>query len=146
MNVQDPKPASRCDLRPSPGRGMYRLGENSRALSGALVKMSGAMSTNYHQLLEAAIRHLEDLKSNGVRYVCASPTTLRALAAAPARRAQPSSLATDSRAARSENRMPQTQTTVAERVSSQPIIAAEQPDSAGPREEADTKEQAMAEL
>ena len=43
------------------------------------------MSVAYDQLLEATIRHLEDLKSRGVRYVAVAPETLRALAQAPGR-------------------------------------------------------------
>ena len=39
-----------------------------------------AMPTAYDQLLDAAIRHLEDLQAHGVRHVAVSPETLRALA------------------------------------------------------------------
>ena len=46
------------------------------------------MPTAYDQLLEAALRHLEDLKANGVRHVAVSPETLRGLAQ-PAARAKP---------------------------------------------------------
>ncbi len=38
------------------------------------------MPSTYHQLLDATIQHLEDLKSRGVRHVAVSPETLRALA------------------------------------------------------------------
>jgi uracil-DNA glycosylase family 4 len=38
------------------------------------------MSAAYHQLLDATIRHLEELKSRGVRLVAVAPDTLRALA------------------------------------------------------------------
>jgi DNA polymerase len=38
------------------------------------------MSDTYHQLLDATIQHLEDLKARGVRHVAVSPETLRALA------------------------------------------------------------------
>jgi DNA polymerase len=38
------------------------------------------MSDNYRQLLDAAIEHLENLKSRGVRHVAVAPETLRALA------------------------------------------------------------------
>ena len=38
------------------------------------------MSSTYHQLLDATIQHLEDLKSRGVRHVAVAPETLRALA------------------------------------------------------------------
>jgi len=37
------------------------------------------MSTAYDQLLDATIRHLEDLKSRGVQHVAVAPETLRAL-------------------------------------------------------------------
>jgi len=40
-----------------------------------MVSMSGA----YHQLLEATIQHLEDLKARGVRFVSVSPETLARL-------------------------------------------------------------------
>ena len=46
------------------------------------------MPTAYDQLLDAAIRHLEDLKAYGVRHVAVSPETLRELAQ-PAARAKP---------------------------------------------------------
>jgi DNA polymerase len=42
------------------------------------------MPDAYSQLLDAAIQHLEDLKSRGVRNVAVSPETLRALARPPA--------------------------------------------------------------
>jgi uracil-DNA glycosylase family 4 len=42
------------------------------------------MSDAYHQLLDATIQHLEDLKSRGVRHVAVSPETLRSLTAPPA--------------------------------------------------------------
>ena len=38
------------------------------------------MSDAYHELLDATIQHLEDLKTRGVRHVAVSPETLRALA------------------------------------------------------------------
>jgi DNA polymerase len=38
------------------------------------------MSAAYRQLLEATIRHLEELKSRGVRHIAVAPETLRALA------------------------------------------------------------------
>ncbi len=38
------------------------------------------MSDAYHQLLDATIQHLEDLKSRGVQHVAVAPETLRALA------------------------------------------------------------------
>jgi DNA polymerase len=41
--------------------------------------------TAYDQLLDAAIRHLEDLKAQGVRHVAVSPETLRELAQPPVR-------------------------------------------------------------
>lgn len=43
------------------------------------------MPSAYEQLLDAAIQHLETLKTRGVRYVPVSPETLRALAAGPQR-------------------------------------------------------------
>jgi uracil-DNA glycosylase family 4 len=43
------------------------------------------MSTNYDQLLDATIQHLEDLKARGVRHVAVAPETLRALAQPVAR-------------------------------------------------------------
>jgi DNA polymerase len=39
-----------------------------------------AMSDDYRQLLDAAIQHLESLKSRGIRHVPVAPETLRALA------------------------------------------------------------------
>jgi DNA polymerase len=49
------------------------------------------MSAAYDQLLDATIRHLEELKSMGVRHVSVAPETLRSLArpAAPATRPAP---------------------------------------------------------
>jgi uracil-DNA glycosylase family 4 len=41
------------------------------------------MSSAYEQLLDSAIRHLEDLQARGVRHVAVASETLRALAAAP---------------------------------------------------------------
>jgi len=41
------------------------------------------MSDGYRQLLDAAIQHLENLKSRGVRHVAVAPETLRALALPP---------------------------------------------------------------
>lgn len=38
------------------------------------------MSDAYHDLLDATIQHLEDLKARGVRHVAVAPETLRALA------------------------------------------------------------------
>jgi DNA polymerase len=37
------------------------------------------MSDNYHQLLDATIQHLQELKSRGVRFVAVSPETLAAM-------------------------------------------------------------------
>lgn len=46
------------------------------------------MSEKFHQLLTATIEHLQNLKAQGVRFVCVSPETLSALAnPPPARRA-----------------------------------------------------------
>ena len=42
------------------------------------------MASAYNQLLDATIRHLEDLKSRGACHVAVSPETLRALAQPPA--------------------------------------------------------------
>ena len=41
------------------------------------------MSAAYHELLDATIQHLENLKSRGVRHVAVDPATLRALAVPP---------------------------------------------------------------
>lgn len=46
------------------------------------------MSSDYHQLLDATIRHLEEMKSRGVKFVPVTPETLRTLAQ-PAAKAQP---------------------------------------------------------
>ncbi len=46
------------------------------------------MSPTYHQLLDATIQHLEDLKSRGVRHVAVAPETLRALAQPPVKESQ----------------------------------------------------------
>jgi DNA polymerase len=46
------------------------------------------MSTCYHELLEATIRHLEQLKAGGVRFVRVSPAALTALAEKPSTRFQ----------------------------------------------------------
>ena len=42
-----------------------------------------AMSVGYQQLLDAAIRHLEDLKAQSVKFVSLSPETLAALGSSP---------------------------------------------------------------
>src|SRR5437764_2413920 len=42
-----------------------------------------AMSVGYQQLLDAAIRHLEELKAEGVNFVSLSPETLAALGPSP---------------------------------------------------------------
>jgi DNA polymerase len=47
------------------------------------------MSAAYHELLDATIRHLEDLKSRGVRHLAVTPETLRALAQPPPKTAAP---------------------------------------------------------
>src|SRR6266404_232668 len=49
-----------------------------RALPRTKAKI-GAMSDAYHQLLEATIRHLSELKARGVRFVPVSPETLAGL-------------------------------------------------------------------
>src|SRR5215471_10752351 len=41
------------------------------------------MSDSYHQLLDATIRHLQDLKARGVRFVPVSPKTLTDLNESP---------------------------------------------------------------
>jgi DNA polymerase len=46
------------------------------------------MASAYNQLFDATIRHLEDLKSHGVRHVAVAPETLRALAQPPAAKPQ----------------------------------------------------------
>jgi DNA polymerase len=48
-----------------------------------------AMSDAYHQLLEATIQHLQDLKAGGDRFVPVAAETLAALARPPARAAAP---------------------------------------------------------
>jgi DNA polymerase len=52
------------------------------------------MSAAHEQLLEATIRHLEDLQAQGVRYVAVAPETLRALARPAARPAPPAARTT----------------------------------------------------
>jgi uracil-DNA glycosylase family 4 len=47
------------------------------------------MSVGFHQLLDAAISHLEDLKAHGVRYVAASPELIDALRQPVAARPKP---------------------------------------------------------
>ena len=46
------------------------------------------MASAYNQLLDATIRHLEDLKSRGACHVALTPETLRALAQTPAAKSQ----------------------------------------------------------
>ena len=41
------------------------------------------MSDGYHELLDATIGHLQDLKSHGVKFLPVKPETLTALAAPP---------------------------------------------------------------
>ncbi len=48
--------------------------------NGEKTNFQSLMSSTYHQLLDATIQHLEDLKSRGVRHVAVAPETLRALA------------------------------------------------------------------
>jgi DNA polymerase len=47
------------------------------------------MSTAYDELLDATIRHLEGLKSRGVRHLAVTPEALRALAQPPPKAARP---------------------------------------------------------
>ena len=47
------------------------------------------MSTAYDELLDATIRHLEGLKSRGVRHLAVTPETLRALSQPPTKVARP---------------------------------------------------------
>jgi DNA polymerase len=47
------------------------------------------MSAAYHQLLDATIQHLENLKTRGVRHVAVAPETLRALAQPPPKNSAP---------------------------------------------------------
>ena len=61
-----------------------------RALRNRVVKL-GSMSASYHQLLEATIQHLENLKARGVRFVPVSPDALSALACLPPIYLQPAS-------------------------------------------------------
>lgn len=42
---------------------------------------SSSMSASYNELVDAAVRHLQDLKARGTRYVPVAPATLKALAA-----------------------------------------------------------------
>lgn len=49
------------------------------------------MSSDYDQLLEATIRHLEGVKARGTRHVAVAPETLRALAQPVTRAANPQS-------------------------------------------------------
>ena len=51
------------------------------------------MSDAYHQLLDAAVEHLETLKSRGVRYVPVSPETLQSFATAPRVASRPAPVA-----------------------------------------------------
>ena len=44
------------------------------------------MSAAYDQLLDATIRHLEELKSRGVQHVAVAPETLRALTTSSSRK------------------------------------------------------------
>jgi uracil-DNA glycosylase len=46
---------------------------------GAARSMMAAMSVAYHQLLDGAIQHLQELQASGARFVSVSPETLTAL-------------------------------------------------------------------
>ena len=61
----------------------YFVPQFSRPFRRALVTLL-PMSSAYDQLLEAAIRHLENLQARGVRHVAVAPETLRALTLPPA--------------------------------------------------------------
>ncbi|HEX3799063.1 MAG TPA: uracil-DNA glycosylase [Verrucomicrobiae bacterium] len=63
------------------------------------------MSDAYHQLLDAAIQHVEELKARGVRYVTVSPESLAALSQAPQKIAAPAASVSTSA------KMPATQVT-----------------------------------
>ena len=54
------------------------------------------MSAAYNELLDATIRHLEELKSLGVRHVAVTPETLRSLAKPPSPAARPARAYPDS--------------------------------------------------
>src|SRR3954447_17309633 len=62
-----------------------------RALPAAWITMS-AMPDAYNELLDAAIQHLEALKTRGVRFVSVSPENLAALSQAPRKTSSPSSI------------------------------------------------------
>jgi DNA polymerase len=47
------------------------------------------MSTAYHELLDATIRHLEGLKARGMRHLAVAPETLRALSQPPPKTTAP---------------------------------------------------------
>jgi uracil-DNA glycosylase family 4 len=62
------------------------------------------MSAIYHQLLDATIQHLQDLKAQGQRYVAVSPETLQVLAQPLPRAPQPSEPIQNARAPQSSSR------------------------------------------
>lgn len=74
----------RLNSTPSPGcaKQFFAL-QFSRPPAPSLATML-PMSSAYEQLLDATIRHLENLQARGVRHVPATSETLRALALAPA--------------------------------------------------------------
>ena len=55
------------------------------------------MSAIYHQLLDATIQHLQDLKAQGQRYVAVSPETIGALTQPPPRATQAAAPVRDTR-------------------------------------------------
>ena len=59
----------------------------AKAMRAATMRM---MASDYEQLLDATIQHLEGLKERGVRHVAVSPETLRALAQPASRRSEAS--------------------------------------------------------
>ena len=82
------------------------------------------MSDAYHQLLDATIQHLEDLKSRGVRHVAVAPETLRALAQPAAAKSQIPNL--KSQIEKPAATVPAVQSAIGNRQSATPSPAAEQ--------------------
>jgi len=103
------------------------------------------MSESYQQLLEAIVRHLEDRKSQGVKFIPVSQETLAALASPGLREPKAAALAPNPSPARSVPAQPLVESTdtvlqLSGSVSSDPTSPA-----AAPRER-QTKEAAMTEL
>lgn len=112
------------------------------------------MSTQYHQLLEATIRHLEQLKARGMRFVAASPSSLSALAEMPPRRspapAQPARQAqVEARPASVAKPTAPIEVLTTVEPTRAPVKPAQRNDNASPRRtalSAEAKAQAMANL